>query len=76
VETSTVEAPWEATDRSDRVKHGYPPPARPAGSVVTAYCGAEMVVSGEYDEAPPGDACPLCVLGWEIRQDSGYPVGP
>jgi hypothetical protein len=75
VDASTLEAPREALDRSDRVKHGYPPPARAAGSVVSAYCGASMVVAGEYDDAPPGDACPLCALAWDIRQD-GVPVGP
>jgi hypothetical protein len=60
----------QSPSRGDRVKHGYPPPAQPAGTVVKAYCGLPMVVAGEYDDAPPGDACPLCALAWEDRRDA------
>jgi hypothetical protein len=69
VDTNTVTLPRDTPARGDRVKHGYPPPARPVGSEVTAYCGASMVVAGEYDDEPPGDACPLCALAWEYRQE-------
>lgn len=49
------------------VRHGYPPPALPAGTRTTAYCGVSMVVEGTYTSAPPADTCPLCALVWEER---------
>lgn len=64
-----VRTSWETATRSGErdVQHGYPPPRLPAGTVTTAYCGATMVVAGEYSDAPPKDACPLCALEWEQR---------
>jgi len=49
------------------VKHGYPPPRLPAGSLTTAYCGEQMIVEGEVTDQPPRDACPLCALAWRSR---------
>ncbi len=56
--------------------HGYPPPVRPAGSAVVAYCGAPMIVRGESTFTPPPDSCPACVEIWERRrqQARGSPV--
>jgi hypothetical protein len=48
--------------------HGYPPPVRPAGSAVIAYCGAPMIVRGESTFTPPPDTCPACVEIWEQRR--------
>lgn len=49
------------------VRHGYPPPARPAGTRTTAYCGVTIVVEGVFNSRPPADTCPLCALVWEQR---------
>jgi hypothetical protein len=47
--------------------HGYPPPVRPAGTTVTAYCGAKMTVRGEASPTPPSDTCPECAEIWRRR---------
>jgi hypothetical protein len=44
--------------------HGYPPPVRPPGTAVTAYCGVPMIVRGESAKTPPPDTCPECVAIW------------
>jgi hypothetical protein len=50
------------------VVHGYAPPARPAGSVVVAYCGALMIVRGEYASIPPLDTCAECIAIWKRQR--------
>ncbi|HEV7931285.1 MAG TPA: hypothetical protein VGP70_03045 [Actinomadura sp.] len=50
------------------VVHGYAPPARPPGSVVLAYCGALMMVRGEYSPAPPVDTCTDCIAIWDLER--------
>ncbi len=51
--------------RAPKVLHGYPPPAQPAGAIVFAYCGAPMIVRGEFSPEPPLDTCTECVSVWE-----------
>jgi hypothetical protein len=51
----------------DDFQHGYPPPEQPPGTTVVAYCGVLMVVQGEFDPAPPSEACPRCVKEWRRR---------
>ncbi|MGE5286138.1 MAG: hypothetical protein ACM3ML_02835 [Micromonosporaceae bacterium] len=53
-----------------KVVHGYPPPEQPAGAIVIAYCGAPMIVRGEFSPEPPLDTCAECVAEWE-RQRRG-----
>jgi hypothetical protein len=66
--TSQTAAYWPAlvtrTPPED-VVHGYAPPARPVGSVVVAYCGALMIVRGEYASIPPLDTCVECIAVWK-----------
>ncbi|MCO5986436.1 hypothetical protein NE235_09985 [Actinoallomurus spadix] len=52
----------------EEVTHGYPPPARPAGTTVVAYCGAVMTVRGESTSAPPPDTCAECAKIWRRRR--------
>ena len=49
--------------------HGYPPPARAAGTAVVAYCGARTIVRGESSSDPPPDTCPECVAIWKRQPD-------
>jgi hypothetical protein len=51
--------------QAPKVVHGYPPPAQPAGAIVIAYCGAPMIVRGEFSPEPPRDTCAECVVIWE-----------
>jgi hypothetical protein len=53
-----------------KVEHGYPPPAQPAGSIVTAYCGAPMIVRGEFSDEPPVGTCTECVAIWEREREA------
>jgi hypothetical protein len=66
--TALLEVPAPA------VVHGYPPPAQPAGAIVVAYCGAPMVVRGEFSAEPPRDTCAECVTIWE-RERHAAPRG-
>src|SRR5262245_15196904 len=50
--------------------HGYPPPARAAGTAVVAYCGVRTIVRGESTPTPPPDTCPECVEIWRSHRDS------
>ncbi|HEU5159582.1 MAG TPA: hypothetical protein VFU43_21475 [Streptosporangiaceae bacterium] len=50
--------------------HGYPPPARAAGTAVVAYCGVRTIVRGESSPTPPPDTCPECVAIWQRQRDS------
>lgn len=73
--TSATTETVEYRERTgDEVRHGYPPPERPVGSTVVAYCGAVMVVSGEAWDAPPQDTCPDCADVWR-RQSAGHSHG-
>lgn len=57
--------------RAPKVLHGYPPPEQRAGAIVFAYCGAPMIVRGEFSPRPPLDTCAECVAVWEQeRQDA------
>ncbi|MGI8334564.1 hypothetical protein ACRYCC_31825 [Actinomadura scrupuli] len=67
-QSSTEFAPRPAPAGADEVAHGYPPPERPAGSTVVAYCGAVITVRGESSDAPPPDTCPECATIWERRR--------
>ncbi|WP_433178556.1 hypothetical protein [Actinoallomurus sp. CA-150999] len=55
-------------DSGEEVTHGYPPPARPVGSTVVAYCGVVMTVKGESSSAPPPDTCAECAKIWRRRR--------
>jgi len=66
--TETTGLPHEVP--APKVLHGYPPPAQPAGAIVFAYCGAPMIVRGEFSPVPPLDTCTECVAVWE-RQRQG-----
>ena len=74
---SALHAPAHAP----KVVHGYPPPAQPAGAIVIAYCGAPMIVRGEFSREPPLDTCQECVAVWEQDRlgagpDVSRPTGP
>ncbi len=59
--------------QAPKVVHGYRPPEQPAGAIVVAYCGAPMIVRGEFSEEPPLDTCAECVTVWEQeRQHAEY----
>jgi hypothetical protein len=64
--TETTGLPREV--QAPKVLHGYPPPAQPAGAIVFAYCGAPMIVRGEFSPAPPLDTCTECVAVWELER--------
>jgi len=65
-----AQAPFVVADEpdDDEMAHGYPPPIRPAGTAVTAYCGARMIVRGERTALPPEDTCPVCAQIWRSRK--------
>lgn len=70
-ETATTHLAERAA-RAPAVLHGYPPPAQPAGAIVVAYCGAPMVVRGEFSAEPPLDTCAECVTIWrQERRGAG-----
>ncbi len=72
---STQLADQAETAAEDAPRHGYPPPVRPVGSTVVAYCGALMVVQGESLTRPPGDTCPDCAQIWRERKRRGRRFG-
>ncbi len=59
--------------RAPKVVHGYPPPAQRAGAIVIAYCGAPMIVRGEFSPEPPLDTCAECVAVWEQERQGAGP---
>jgi hypothetical protein len=67
-QSSTESVPRQAGEGAEEVTHGYPPPARPVGSTVVAYCGAVMTVRGESSAAPPPDTCAECAAIWKRRR--------
>jgi hypothetical protein len=67
-QSSTESAPRPASAGAEEVTHGYPPPARPVGTTVVAYCGAVMTVRGESSAAPPPDTCTECAAIWRRRR--------
>ncbi len=68
--TETAPAPTVELDEpgDGEMAHGYPPPVRPAGTAVTAYCGVRMIVRGERTALPPEDTCPICAQIWRSRK--------
>jgi hypothetical protein len=67
-ETDTVPLVEPTGPEDGEMAHGYPPPIRPAGTAVTAYCGVRMIVRGELTKLPPEDTCPICAQIWRSRK--------
>lgn len=61
----TITEPSPQESETDELLHGYPPPVRPAGATVTAYCGIQITVRGESSPNPPQNTCPRCADIWQ-----------